>query len=526
MAEEVGNLTAKLNLDTADFSNGIKDAQNETSVFSDLLSANLATKAIGMAVDGLKKLGEAFIDTGKQAVLSYADYEQFTGGIETLFKDSSDTVLQYAEEAYKTAGISANQYMELATGFSGALIKSTGRGVQQDLDQMKAALDEELKATKRHLEDQYDNEKDYWDKKIKLATNDAYKQKLQDQRDDALKELKRSNEDQLAEIKAHNKDVLAEAEALNAQSVTTAESLADAAELTQTAIIDMADQANKYGKTVEEVSTTYMSLSRGIYSTLDNLFGGMFAGTKQGLQDMLTYAENYRKGLGETVSYSIDSYADIVSAIHDVSEALEISGTTSKEASDTISGSIGQMKAAWQNLIAGLGNDKADINKLLDEFIAAANNAADKIIPVAEKVLDGMIEIIIKGLPKFIELGAKIAGAILEGLAKILMLPALGVLKLLDYITGGSVGDLMSGRASGGPVQAGVPYMTGELGPELFIPSTNGYILNSDDTEDYLSSRGGVTININGDVYDDAQRMKQKMRTAVLGIMQEQVAYG
>ena len=86
----------------------------------------------------------------------------------------------------------------------------------------------------------------------------------------------------------------------------------------------MADQANKYGKTVAQVSETYTSLARGNTQTLDNLFGGMFAGTKAGLREMLDYAENYRASLGETVSYSEDSYADIVSAIHDVSVAMGV----------------------------------------------------------------------------------------------------------------------------------------------------------------------------------------------------------
>ena len=67
--------------------------------------------------------------------------------------------------------------------------------------------------------------------------------------------------------------------------------------------------------------------------------------------------------------------------------------------------------------------------------------------------------------------------------------------------------------------------MTGELGPELFIPATNGYILNHEDTQDYLSGAGGITININGDVYDDERSLRQKMQSAVLGIIQEQVAY-
>ena len=97
----------------------------------------------------------------------------------------------------------------------------------------------------------------------------------------------------------------------------------------------------------------------------------------------------------------------------------------------------------------------------------------------------------------------------------------------LGRISGGTLD--ISARAGGGPVQAGVPYMTGEEGRELFIPRTDGYIMNHEDTEDFLSenARGeSIVININGDVYDNARSMKQKMRSAVLGIMQEQVAYG
>ena len=97
----------------------------------------------------------------------------------------------------------------------------------------------------------------------------------------------------------------------------------------------------------------------------------------------------------------------------------------------------------------------------------------------------------------------------------------------LGRLSGGSID--ISARAGGGPVQAGVPYMTGEEGRELFVPRTDGYILNHDDTEDFLSenARGeAIVININGDVYDNARSMRQKMRSAVLGIMQEQVAYG
>ena len=91
-----------------------------------------------------------------------------------------------------------------------------------------------------------------------------------------------------------------------------------------------------------------------------------------------------------------------------------------------------------------------------------------------------------------------------------------------------SGGDLIIGhRASGGPVVAGSAYMTGELGRELFVPATDGYIFNNDDTEDILGNRGGdIVIQIQGDVYDDERSMKRKLKNAVLDVMQEQVAYG
>ena len=78
------------------------------------------------AINGLKQLGGAFISVGKQALESYADYEQLVGGVETLFKDSADVVHKYAMESYKTAGVSANQYMEQVTSFSASLVSSLG----------------------------------------------------------------------------------------------------------------------------------------------------------------------------------------------------------------------------------------------------------------------------------------------------------------------------------------------------------------------------------------------------------------
>ena len=70
--------------------------------------------------------GAAIVKVGKDAIASYADYEQLVGGVETLFKDSADVVMGYAQQAYKTAGLSANEYMETVTSFSASLLQSLG----------------------------------------------------------------------------------------------------------------------------------------------------------------------------------------------------------------------------------------------------------------------------------------------------------------------------------------------------------------------------------------------------------------
>ena len=163
-----------------------------------------------------------------------------------------------------------------------------------------------------------------------------------------------------------------------------------AATLVDTAVKDMSDMANKYGQDMQMYRDTYMSLARGNTQTLDNLFGGMFAGTKQGLRDMLDYAEKYRASLGETVSYSTDSYADIVSAIHDVSVAVGVYGTTHDEAAKTIQGSLSMLKGAWENLMSGFANPELNVDTLINDVVEAAEIALKNLMPVVERALVGI----------------------------------------------------------------------------------------------------------------------------------------
>ena len=105
---------------------GVDDqASEKISSMSSKLGSGLATAAkVGAAA--VAAAGTAIVAIGKQAIEQYAEYEQLVGGVETLFKQSSDVVQQYAANAYKTAGMSANEYMETVTSFSASLLQSLG----------------------------------------------------------------------------------------------------------------------------------------------------------------------------------------------------------------------------------------------------------------------------------------------------------------------------------------------------------------------------------------------------------------
>lgn len=117
------DLFAKISLDSSEYYDKLDEASNRTHAFSDKLKTGLTTAAkVGAAA--LAAAGAGVAAMTKQAVDGFAEYEQLVGGVETLFKDSSDTVMSYAENAYKTSGMSANEYMETVTSFSASLLQS------------------------------------------------------------------------------------------------------------------------------------------------------------------------------------------------------------------------------------------------------------------------------------------------------------------------------------------------------------------------------------------------------------------
>ena len=117
------DLQAVIRLDSDNFENGVKKAEKSGSNLATSLKSGLATAAkVGAAAIGAAATAIGTLTTA--AVNNYAEYEQLVGGVETLFKNSADTVMGYAENAYKTAGMSANEYMETVTSFSASLLQS------------------------------------------------------------------------------------------------------------------------------------------------------------------------------------------------------------------------------------------------------------------------------------------------------------------------------------------------------------------------------------------------------------------
>ena len=189
---------------------------------------------------------------------------------------------------------------------------------------------------------------------------------------------------------------------------------AAAAEKANLAITDMSDNANKMGTSMEMIQNAYNGFAKQNYTMLDNLKLG-YGGTKEEMQRLLNDAE---KLSGQ--KFDLSSYGDIVDAIHVVQTEMGITGTTAKEASTTISGSVSSMKSAWQNLVTGISDENANLEQLVGNFVDSAITAAGNIAPRIEQVLSGI------GM-----LGEKIAPVIAEGISA-------AVEKAPEFLTAGA----------------------------------------------------------------------------------------
>lgn len=272
----------------------------------------------------------------KSSASAYADYEQNIGGVETLFKDNADTIVKYASEAYKTAGISANDYMQNVTSFSASLLQGLGGDTAQ------------------------------------------------------------------------------------------------AAEIANEAMVDMSDNANKMGTDISSIQNAYQGFAKQNYTMLDNLklgYGGTQAEMARLINDSGVLGDSIKVDEKTVNSVSFDK---MIEAIHKVQTDLDITGTTSKEAATTVSGSLGSVKAAWANLMAGMGDKNADLKNLIKEMVSTVKTFAKNIMPVIKQALSGVTTLISELapdiaaelpqlvsdlLPQLIEAGAQIFQALVKGIS-------------------------------------------------------------------------------------------------------------
>lgn len=159
---------------------------------------------------------------------------------------------------------------------------------------------------------------------------------------------------------------------------------AKAAKVANKAVIDMSDNANKMGTSIELIQNAYQGFAKGNYTMLDNLKLG-FGGTKEEMKRLLEEAEKL-----SGVHYDIENFADIIEAIHVIQNELEITGTTAKEGSTTVSGSFQAMLASANNLAAGLGDKNADVKRLMAELEETTKQFVTNVSNVLKTIWDNL----------------------------------------------------------------------------------------------------------------------------------------
>ena len=177
----------------------------------------------------------------------------------------------------------------------------------------------------------------------------------------------------------------------------------EAARVADQAIIDMSDNANKMGTSIQSIQYAYQGFAKQNYTMLDNLKLG-YGGTKKEMQRLIDDVNSWREANGEAADLSIENFADVVTAIHEVQEHIGLTGTTAEEASKTIQGSAGAVQAAWQNLLVGLADPTADLDSLINDLIDTGMTAAENMLPTMMDAVGGLALAIGEAAPHLGEL--------------------------------------------------------------------------------------------------------------------------
>jgi phage-related protein len=193
-----------------------------------------------------------------------------------------------------------------------------------------------------------------------------------------------------------------------------------AAEYADRALIDMSDNANKMGTDMELIQNAYNGFAKSNFTMLDNLKLG-YGGTKEEMARLIEDASkmtDVQKELGITVDASSMSFGNIVNAISVMQESMGIAGTTAKEASTTISGSINMVKASWENVVTAIASgDSEQLTQTINDLVGSVETAAGNLLPVVETALTGIADLVATLAPQIAE---KLPSMITDALPKLL----------------------------------------------------------------------------------------------------------
>ena len=223
---------------------------------------------------------------------------------------------------------------------------------------------------------------------------------------------------------------------------------ARAADMADVAMRAMSDNVNVFGSNAEDVQNAIMGISRQNYTMLDNLKLG-YAGTKQGMEQLIADANAWGAANGEASDLSIDSFADCVQAIQQVQEAQGIAGTTAKEAAGTIEGSVTMAKAAWENLLTGLADPDADVGALVGNLLGAVDNVVTNVAPRVGQVFTTVVSY----LPTAVsQVGQTLLPVVADAAAGLVGAAASALGTVREYLAGvdwaGEAQSLLAGIAS------------------------------------------------------------------------------
>lgn len=398
------------------------------------------TAAIGAASTAIGGLAKA-------ATSAYASYEQLTGGVETLFKDSSDLVMKYANDAYKTAGLSANQYMETVTSFSASLLQSLGGDTKKAAETAdKAIIDMADNANKMGTSME----------SIQYAYQGFAKQNYT-----MLDNLKIG----YGGTKQEMERLLADAEKLAGRKFDLS-SFADIVE----AIHVVQEQMGITGTTAEEAATTIEGSINSMKAAWENFITGMADGsqdigqlTENLVDSVITVMNNLvprlqeflprlTTGLAELIQgllpYIPDILGTLLPALIDGATAL-VNGVAAvlPEIISTVIGAMPQLLDAGMQILYTLGAGMMNaIPQLLDGVVQIVDYLANALInalpAITEKIpafIGMFVGALIDAASILTETGPEIIGYLAEGLSRAIlkftsMLPDI-VGAISDFIT-------------------------------------------------------------------------------------------